>query len=139
VLRWGLAVGGYANDPALDQLASPSSLTFLLSNVAQRAFEDRGLGRDLVNRFGLPSGELSADHAARLAGAFLAHFEPSLATAWPNHAAWTDLQRLGLELAEPSTGLQRGEIYALAAWLLERFGRSHPSAHYAASPPSAER
>jgi hypothetical protein len=139
LLRWGLAVGGYSNDPALEQPVSPSSLTFLLSNVAQRAFAERELGRDLVNRFGLPSGELTGEHAARLIGAFMAHFEPTLAETFGGAAQWDDLERLGLDLPKPQAGLRRGESYALVTWLLERFGRTHPSPRYEASGSSTER
>jgi hypothetical protein len=139
LLRWGLAVGGYGNDPALDQLVSPSSLTFLLSNVAQRAFDDRVIGRALVDRFGLPAGDLNAPQAARLVGAFIAHFDPERPASWERAASWGDLVALGLPLGEPEGGLHRGETYALVAWVLERFGRTHPRPSYETLPPSAAR
>lgn len=139
LLRWGLAVGGYDNEPALNQLVTPSSLTFLLSNVAQRAFGDRQLGRQLVDRFGLPAGELSATHAARLIGAFITHFDPDVALRWSADASWEDLQQLSLPLSAPSEGLRRGESYALVSWVLERFERDYPIPNYETAPASAVR
>ena len=139
MLRWGLAVGGYTNEPTLDQLVSPSSLTFLLSNIAHRAFGEQTLGRGLVDRFGLPAGNLNTTQAAQLIGAFVAYFEPERESGWGANVTWGDLIELGLPLAEPNGPLSRGESYALVAWVLSYFERTHPQPRYEALLPAAER
>lgn len=114
VLRWGLAVGGYDNDPRLDAAASRTSLLFLLSNVLQRAFGDAATGPRLVARFGLDAGPLLAAEAAEVVAAALCELERC-----PAGSTWDDLRRAGLPLAEPQTALRRGEVYALAVLVLE--------------------
>lgn len=122
MLRWGLALGGYSNDPRLDDGASGTSLIYLLSNLAQRAFDDPAMGRSQIERFGLPNEPLQAELAARIVGDAIARLEGGGAAS-----SWSDLQQLGFVGAPPDGALSRGEVYALASWILERNGRSFPT------------
>jgi len=114
LLRWGLAVGGYGNDPALATPASRTSLLFLLSNVMTRVHGDPVSGRQLVDRFGLVSGPLAADEAAAIVASALC-----VRDRCPNDATWEALRELGLQLERPDRPLQRGEVYALASLLVD--------------------
>jgi hypothetical protein len=123
MLRWGLAVGGYGNDPVLDAEVSPAGLIYLLANVGQRALDDASVGPNVIRSFGLPSGALTSTEAASIVGAFLRY--AGLVTD-PAATTWPDLTRLGLPLAEPGRSLRRGEIYALASWVLDLADRRYP-------------
>ena len=125
MLRWGLAVGGYDNDPRLGVASSRTALVFLLSNVFQRAYHDEASGQVLVARHGLDSGPLAAATAARITADALCMLERC-----PPGDTWADLQAVGLRLAEPQEGLRRGEAYALANLVLD--GR-RPGPHHAAT------
>lgn len=129
MLRWGLAVGGYGNDPALDAQVSPTSLVFLLANVGQRALGDVAPGRRTVDAIGLRDGPLEPDRAATIVGTFLGYAGLPHAEGWRGRAAtWSDLVDAGLPLAAPDRALRRGEAYALAAWVLDLAGRRYPDA-----------
>lgn len=127
LLRWGLAVGGYGNDPRLDAVMAPTGLLFLLANVSQRALRDETAGRRTIDRHGLPTGDLAPAHAAAIVGSFLDAAALVPGDPWPGeHAAWDDLRALGLPVADPGRPLRRGETYALAAWVLDLAGRRYP-------------
>lgn len=51
LLSRGLAVGGYANDPRLDEPVAAISYVYLLSNVGHRFHGTDALGEELVKRF----------------------------------------------------------------------------------------
>lgn len=114
VVRWGLAVGGYDNDPVLDAAASRTSLLYLLSNVLQRAFGDARSGREMVARFGLDAGPLDAEAAARITHAALCALDRC-----PGGDDWEALRASGLHLERPERPLRRGDVYALAAFVLD--------------------
>ncbi len=115
MLRWGLAVGGYDNEPRLGVESSRTALVFLLSNVFQRAYHDEVTGQVLVARFGLDAGPLDAATAARITAAALCALERC-----PPGDTWADLQSSGLRVPEPSGSVRRGEAYALANLVLDR-------------------
>jgi len=120
MLRWGLAVGGYANDPALDTAAAPTSLLYLLANLGQRAMGTPDAGGRVIARLGLPGGPLEAKQAAEIVAAFLLAAEvPTGLPADAGDVAWSDLVAAGLDLPDPGRPLRRGEVYAIGAWLLE--------------------
>jgi hypothetical protein len=123
MLRWGLAVGGYGNEPSLDAEVSPAGLLYLLANVGQRALADTASGPRVIQRFGLPTGSLAPGDAAAIVGAFVRE-AGLVAEATPT--SWADLTVLGFSLPEPTRSLRRGEIYALASWVLELAGRRYP-------------
>ena len=118
MLRWGLAVGGYANDPALDAEVTPTSLLYLLANLGQRAMGAPDAGRRVIDRMGLPEGPLAPTQAAEIVAAFLAAAEVPIALAADDGVAWSDLMAAGLEVPDPGRPLRRGEAYALGTWVL---------------------
>lgn len=112
LLGRGLAVGGYDNDPHLEQAMTRTSFLYLLSNVAQRFFADGAAGPALVARYGTARAPLTA------ADALAATYDAAcLLASCPAEPTWSALQRAGLapEGFAPSTLLDRGEAYALAA------------------------
>jgi hypothetical protein len=120
MLRWGLAVGGYANDPALDAEAAPASLLHLLANLGQRAMGAPDAGSRVIARLGRPDGPLEAAQAAEIVAAFLlAAGVPNALPVGEAGTAWSDLVAAGFDLADPGRPLRRGEVYAIGAWLLE--------------------
>lgn len=124
MLRWGLAVGGYGNDPALDAEVTPAGFIYLLANVGQRALADGETGPRLIQRFGLPTGSLEPADAAAIVGTFV---REAGIVADAAATSWGDLMGLGFTLPEPAGPLRRGEIYALASWVLDLAGRRYPS------------
>jgi hypothetical protein len=96
----------------------------------------RRSGADVIRRFGLPTGALTSTDAASIVGAFLRY---AGLVADPAVTTWPDLTRLGLPLAEPGRSLRRGEIYALATWVLDLADRRYPpsAARRSTSPPDA--
>ena len=113
MLRWGLAVGGYDNDPRLGAPTSRTALLYLLSNVFQRAHGEPDAGRRLIDLFGLDSGPLDAATAARVTSAALC-----LQGRCPEGEGWDDLRALGLTVDAPDGHLSRGHVYALANLVL---------------------
>ena len=126
MLRWGLAVGGYGNDPGLDQEVPATALLYLLANVGPRAYGQKELGAWLVGRFGHPIGGLTPALAAAHLGTFLELAGvPDL--PWGGRTAtYADLKAFGLPLPDPGGPLRRGEVYALGAFALDVIGRRHP-------------
>lgn len=114
LLTHGLAVGGYRNDPGLDQPMAGLGFLYLLANVGTRFYDEGTLGLALLERFGEPHEPLSSGLALELtasAACRLGHC--------PDEISWEALRRL--ELAPPGLPregtLTRGEAYALAARL----------------------
>ena len=127
LVRWGLAVAGYDNQPRLDVPVTRTSLLFLLSNVFRRAYFDDRAGRDLIDRFGLDAGPLDAASAAQVTAAALCRLERC-----PPGDTWAALQAIGLRIPEPDAGVRRGEAYALAHLVL---GDRRPGPEHAAARP----
>jgi FAD dependent oxidoreductase len=111
MLSRGLAVGGYNNEPRLDEPMKAISYVYLLSNVAQRFFNNDEIGPELVATYQNSGSPLS----------------PALALTITQDAAcragvcvdktWEALIENGLapESFPPAEPLTRGEMYALAA------------------------
>jgi hypothetical protein len=116
MLRWGLALGGYDNDPVLDAPVSVSALTYLLANVVQRAYGDADAAARALARAGIDGSPLSTERAAAAFG----HFAREVAGADLSMApTWSDLEALGVGFHAPERPLRRGEVYALGRLLLE--------------------
>lgn len=113
--RWGLAVGGYANDPKLDEEMSAVGYLYLLSNIGKRILGDDSLGRHLLATFPDATGRLTADLALRMTAEALCE-RTSQACGKPS---WAALREHGIAPADfPVEGvLTRGEMYALGARL----------------------
>jgi hypothetical protein len=111
MLSRGLAVGGYNNEPRLDEEMKAISYVYLLSNVARRFFNNDEIGKALVESYPNSGSPLS----------------PALALTITHDAAckagvcvdktWEALIANGLapESFPPTEPLTRGEMYALAA------------------------
>lgn len=65
----GLALGGYDNDPRLDEPMPALGYLYLLANVGVRFWGDDGLGEALLARFPALEGDLTAETALTLARA----------------------------------------------------------------------
>jgi hypothetical protein len=113
MLRWGLAVGGYDNDPRLDAPVSRTSLLYLLANVFSRAYADAASGPALISRFGLADGPLAPDTAAEVVAHALC-----LLGRCPEDASWSGLSGAATTGSRPDGTLTRGDIYALATLLV---------------------
>jgi hypothetical protein len=112
----GLAVGGYENEPHLDNAFSTVGFAYLLSNVATRFFFTGSLGADIVSR----AMELDALEAPLQPGvaAELLRFAACELASCPATAGWEGLSEAGLAtFDEPATNLTRGQAYELAAAL----------------------
>jgi hypothetical protein len=127
MLRWGLAVGGYGNDPGLDQEVPATSLLYLLANIGPRAAREAASGMRLVQRFGHPIGALTPELAAAHLGAFLEILTlPDL--PWAGRTATpADVAAFGAPL-DARGPLRRGEVYALGAFVLDLLGARMPGA-----------
>jgi hypothetical protein len=113
LLGRGLAVGGYDNNPRLDEKIAALDFLYLLSGVARRFHGDDRLGPDLVAKHGMPSGPLTSELALALtqgAACLLGVCPPQ---------AWEALKERGLAPPRfpPQDALTKGEAYALAAAL----------------------
>ena len=104
--RKGLALGGYSNDPKLDETMSALGFLYLLGNVGTRFWGDDTLGKVLLERFPDLSGDLTLGTALAL----------TRAAGCALHRCASDWNGVLGEL-EPRTTLTRGEAYALAAQL----------------------
>ena len=124
LVRWGLAVAGYDNEPRLDAPSTRTALLYLLSNVFRRAYHDERAGHDLIGRFGLDGGPLDAASAAQVTAAALCRLERC-----PPDDTWAALQAVGLRIPAPEASLRRGEVYALAHLVL---GDRRPGPEHAA-------
>ena len=106
----GLALGGYENDPRLDEPIASLGYVFLLSNVAQRFLGNSELGRELLALYPTPASPLTPGKAlliTRDAACLLDVCVPE---------TWAALQNSGLAPLDfpPDRPLTRGEAYALA-------------------------
>lgn len=116
VLAWGLALGGYENDPGLDAPVPFAALAYLLANVAQRAYGDEAASRRALARAGIDGGDVPPERAVAAFGVFARELG---AADLPDGATWADLQALGLGFGDPGRPLRRGEVHALGRLLLD--------------------
>lgn len=112
LLSRGLAVGGYDNDPRLEEPMTQRGFLYLLSNVATRFFGNSDAGISLLARYGTSSQRLAPEAALGLA-----YDAACLVGACPAEPTWNALQAAGVAPAgfAPDGPLDRGQAYALAA------------------------
>ncbi len=108
--RKGLALGGYSNDPRLDEAMPALGLRNLLAGVSQRFYLDATLGKRLVAVFPKLSGDLTPDLATEL-------FRSASCELGKCLEARALLDGFG------DGALTRGEAYALAARLARSAGK----------------
>lgn len=113
MLRRGLALGGYDNNPQLDQDVTAISYVYLLSNVGQRFLQTRELGIDLVARFEGVNSPLTPELALEITTQAACYLGDCPESDWGALQA----NALAPEGFAPSGTLTRGEAYALAAKL----------------------
>ncbi|MDZ7707580.1 MAG: FAD-dependent oxidoreductase [Trueperaceae bacterium] len=117
MLSRGLALGGYQNDPSLDQPVGALSHVYLTSNVIRRFALRPELAVDLVAAYGGVSGPALVERVAPVQRAAACR----LGLPCPDGDAPDDLARVGLwppGVAREGV-LTRGETYALAAALVQ--------------------
>jgi len=116
MLSRGLALGGYRNEPDLDQPMGALSHVYLTSNVIRRFSLRPELAVDLVEAYGGVSGPALAERVAPVQRAAACR----LGLACPDGDAPEDLARVGLWPSGVARAgvLTRGETYALAAALV---------------------
>jgi len=121
LLRRGLAVGGYDNDPRLNEPMPAGALVNLLSNVAERFWSDHELAVRLsaLIASGRASQEpLTTTRALVIAGAAVCHATPTLTADNCDGAASRLLAAAaGGEEREPLT---RGQMHDLAATMIRQ-------------------
>jgi len=115
--RKGLALGGYENDPKLDEEMPARGFLYLLANVGTRFWGDAEMGRGLVAAFPELSGPLTQERALAITAAASCERGRCAET-------WDALKAQGVapEGFPPGGTLTRGEAYALAAGLAELQG-----------------
>ncbi|MDQ3396351.1 MAG: FAD-dependent oxidoreductase [Deinococcota bacterium] len=109
----GLALGGYENNPRLDDAMPALSYAYLLSNVGRRFHGNDALGKNLLGRHGALSGPLTPELALTLTK------EVACELNLCPERDWQALRAKGLapKRFPPQANLTRGEAYALAAAL----------------------
>jgi hypothetical protein len=111
----GLALGGYNNDPRLDEEMPALGFAYLLSNVSRRFHADDDLGRNLLQQHPALTGPLTPELALAITRDAACELGVCL------EADWQALQEAALAPAAfpPAAALTRGEAYALAASLAQ--------------------
>ncbi|MDZ7704858.1 MAG: FAD-dependent oxidoreductase [Trueperaceae bacterium] len=115
LLGRGLALGGYNNDPNLDDRVSSLGYVYLLSNVGQRFFGNDTLGPVLQGRYPTADIPLTPRRALLITRDAACELGRCLDTTWQA------LIEAGLAPSDfpPDDDLDRGEAYALAARLIQ--------------------
>jgi hypothetical protein len=107
-----LALGGYDNDPRLDQTVPALSYVYLLDNVGLRFLDRDGLGEELIEDFSGASGTLDEELALAIS-----YRAACVVRGCPSQPSWSGLERAGLIPFgfRPAEQVSRGEMYELAA------------------------
>jgi hypothetical protein len=115
MLSRGLAVGGYKNEPLLEEPMKSISYVYLLSNVAQRFFKNDDIGPELVATYPDTTSPLTPDLALTIT------HDAACKTGLCVDKTWQALIANGLapEAFPPTQPLTRGEMYALASRIVD--------------------
>ncbi len=107
----GLALGGYKNDPKLDEQIETTGFVDLLSNVGKRFHNNEDLEQKLVNDYPNMKSMLTPEIALSITHDAICELGPC-----PD-LTWEGLKQLDVTLKNfpPPENLTRGEAYALAA------------------------
>lgn len=116
LLSRGMALGGYQNDPRLDEQVPARSYVYLMCNVASRFYFDDSVCEPLKDEFEDTEGYLTADVAWVVSEAATCHLlgRPA-ATLFTTQASPTYLSSSG-------AALTRGQMYSLAATIAAHSG-----------------
>jgi hypothetical protein len=115
MLSRGLAVGGYNNEPLLDERMKAISYVYLLSNVAQRFFDNDTMGPELVAAYSDSETPLTPDLALTVTHDIACKAGLCVDKNW---GALIE-HNLAPATFPPTEPLTRGEMYALAAGIAE--------------------
>ena len=115
LLSRGLALGGYGNDPKLDETVPALGYVYLLSNIGQRFLGNLELGTYLVATYQVGSEPLTPDLALAVT------HDAACRLGVCTERSWSALKARGLvpEDFAPAGTLTRGEMYALGAKLAQ--------------------
>jgi hypothetical protein len=111
MLSRGLAVGGYNNEPKLDEEMKAISYVYLLSNVTQRFFNNTEIGPELVATYPDSTSPLTPELALTITHDAACEAGGCVDKTWDALIA----NNLAPENFPPTDALTRGEMYALAA------------------------
>ena len=111
MLSRGLALGGYENEPKLDESMKSLNYVYLLSNVFQRFLSNDEMGRVLVGRYPDDKSPLSSEIALTIT------HDAACEMGYCLEKSWAVLSAYGLAPQNFPAGdiLTRGEMYALAS------------------------
>ena len=111
----GLALGGYENNPKLDEGVHTLGYVYLLSNVGQRFLGDPELGKYLVEAHGTEAGPLAPDKALAITRDTACYLGLCIEGGWQALKE----HNLAPDTYPPEGIFTRGEMYALAARLVK--------------------
>jgi hypothetical protein len=111
MLSRGLAVGGYSNNPRLDESMKAISYVYLLSNVTQRFFNNKEVGPELVAAYPDSTSPLTPELALTITHDAACKAGACVDKTWEALIA----NNLAPKNFPPTEALTRGEMYALAA------------------------
>ncbi len=118
LLSRGLALGGYSNEPGLDDASTALSYVYMLSNVGRRFLDNDAFGPDLVANFRYSDESLTPEIAARVTAFAACRFDLCVEATWPMIRA----AGLAPPAFAPESNLTRGQMYALAASFARTIG-----------------
>ncbi len=109
----GLALGGYKNDPELDEEIKAIGFIYLLSNVGKRFHNSEALGQKLIAKYPDMQTMLTPEIALHATHSAACELKVCL------NSTWSALKQSGLAPNHfpPQGNLTRGEAYALASTL----------------------
>ena len=115
LLSRGLALGGYGNEPKLDETVPALGYIYLLSNIGGRFLGDLELGKHLVSTYQVGAEPLTPDLALAVT------HDAACRLGVCTERSWSALKARGLapEDFSPAGTLTRGEMYALGAKLAQ--------------------
>lgn len=125
LLGHGLALGGYANEPGLDDEVSALSYVYMLSNVGKRFLGNAALGPELIANFQYSSEPLTVERALKITAWTACRTGSCPPADWASlYDAGLDTGSLDLRSLPMDAVLKRGQMYELAAALIGYAGGS---------------
>lgn len=107
----GLALGGYTNNPKLDEQIKAIGFVYLLSNVSKRFHNNEMIGKKLIANYSDMQVMLTPKIALQITREVACALNLCLKSTWEALKQY----KLAPENFPPSSNLTRGEAYALAA------------------------
>ena len=111
LLSRGLAVGGYDNNPNLNEPMSILNYLYLLSNVGTRFLNNSHLGQALIDLYGTPDRSLTPELALEITNVAACLASSCPLSSNQNPLLDVNLLSLDMHLSDP---ISRGQMYQLA-------------------------